>query len=143
MARPTRVRAGVVLGAVISCCLWIGTASDMQLDAQFRSPAKITPPATEPNQFSYVLNLLDKNYQVVVYGGIASIGILIMGIAIGNASSAPKTINNAQLELLKQEKEKAENLAKLKAEFLNQVSHELRTPLAVIIGYIECITDGL
>jgi signal transduction histidine kinase len=26
---------------------------------------------------------------------------------------------------------------------LNLVSHELRTPLAVIIGYIECITDGL
>ena len=143
MARPTRVRAAVVLGAVISGCLWIGTASDMQLDAQFRRPAQITPSANEPNQFSYVLNLLDKNHQVVVYGGIASIGILIMGIAIGNASSAPKTRNNAQLELLKQEKEKAENLAKLKAEFLNQVSHELRTPLAVIIGYIECITDGL
>jgi len=44
---------------------------------------------------------------------------------------------------LKQEKEKAEHVAKLKSEFLNQVSHELRTPLAVIIGYIECITDGL
>jgi len=79
----------------------------------------------------------------VVYGGIASIGILMMGIAIGSASSTPKSKNNTQLELLKQEKEKAENLAKLKAEFLNQVSHELRTPLAVIIGYIECITDGL
>jgi signal transduction histidine kinase len=95
------------------------------------------------NQFSHILHLLEKNHQVVVYGGIASVGILMMGIAIGNASSAPKARNNAQLELLKQEKEKAENLAKLKAEFLNQVSHELRTPLAVIIGYIECITDGL
>jgi signal transduction histidine kinase len=47
------------------------------------------------------------------------------------------------LESLKQEKEKAEHLARLKSEFLNQVSHELRTPLAVIIGYIECMTDGL
>jgi signal transduction histidine kinase len=47
------------------------------------------------------------------------------------------------LALLKEEKEKAENLARLKSEFLNQVSHELRTPLAVIIGYIECLTDGL
>jgi signal transduction histidine kinase len=47
------------------------------------------------------------------------------------------------LEALKQEKEKAEHLARLKSEFLNQVSHELRTPLAVIIGYIECMTDGL
>jgi signal transduction histidine kinase len=142
MSRPTRIRAAVVLGAMILGCLWIGTASDM-LEAQSRPPAKTTRAATEPNQFSYILNLLEKNHQVVVYGGIASIGILIMGIAIGNASSAPKARNNAQLELLKQEKEKAENLAKLKAEFLNQVSHELRTPLAVIIGYIECITDGL
>ena len=45
----------------------------------------------------------EKNHQVVVYGGIASIGILMMGIAIGNAYSAPKTRNNAQLELLKQQ----------------------------------------
>jgi len=42
-----------------------------------------------------------------------------------------------------EEKRKAEHLAKIKADFLNHVSHELRTPLAVIIGYIECITDGL
>jgi signal transduction histidine kinase len=47
------------------------------------------------------------------------------------------------VEALKQEKEKAEHLAQLKSEFLNQVSHELRTPLAVIIGYVECMTDGL
>ena len=67
----------------------------------------------------------------------------MMGLAIGSASSSPAKGIDAQFELLKQEKEKAENLARLKAEFLNQVSHELRTPLAVIIGYIECITDGL
>lgn len=142
MPRPARIRAAVVLGGMILGCLWIG-ASDMQLEAQSRPPAKTIQSATKPNKFGYVFNLLEKNHQVVVYGGIASIGILIMGIAIGNASSAPKAKNNAQLELLKQDKEKAENLAKLKAEFLNQVSHELRTPLAVIIGYIECITDGL
>lgn len=143
MPRPTRIRTAVVLGAMILGCLWIGTASDMQLEAQSRPPAKIIQSATEPNKISDVFKLLEKNHQVVVYGGIASIGILIMGIAIGNASSAPKARNSAQLELLKQDKEKAEHLAKLKAEFLNQVSHELRTPLAVIIGYIECITDGL
>lgn len=145
MPRPTRIRAAVVLGAMIlGSYLWIGTAAAMQLEAQSRQPARTTQAATDPiNQFSHILHLLEKNYQVFVYGGIASIGILMIGIAIGNASSAPKTRNNAQLELLKQEKEKAENLAKLKAEFLNQVSHELRTPLAVIIGYIECITDGL
>jgi signal transduction histidine kinase len=83
-----------------------------------------------------------KNKELFVYGAIAGFGILMMGLAIGSASSS-KSKTDAQLELLKQEKEKAENLAKLKSEFLNQVSHELRTPLAVIIGYIECITDGL
>jgi signal transduction histidine kinase len=83
-----------------------------------------------------------KNKELFVYGAIAGFGILMMGLAIGSASSS-KSKTDAQLEFLKQEKEKAENLAKLKSEFLNQVSHELRTPLAVIIGYIECITDGL
>jgi signal transduction histidine kinase len=145
MCRPTRIRAAVVLGAMIlGSHLSIGTVAAIKLEAQSRQPARTTQAATDPiNQFSHILHLLEKNYQVVVYGGIGSIGILMIGIAIGNASSAPKARNNAQLELLKQEKEKAENLAKLKAEFLNQVSHELRTPLAVIIGYIECITDGL
>jgi signal transduction histidine kinase len=87
--------------------------------------------------------LVAGNRELIVYGGIASFGILMMGLAIGNVSSNSKSKTAEQLELLRQEKEKAENLAKLKSEFLNQVSHELRTPLAVIIGYIECITDGL
>jgi signal transduction histidine kinase len=145
MSRRTHTRAAFVLGAVIAVSyLWLGTAVATQLDGQNRPATKALQPATEPiNQINNFLQLLEKNQQVVVYGGIASIGILMMGIAIGSASSAPKPKNDAQLELLKQEKEKAENLAKLKAEFLNQVSHELRTPLAVIIGYIECITDGL
>lgn len=87
--------------------------------------------------------LVAGNRELIVYGGIASFGILMMGLAIGNVSSNSKSKTAEQLELLRQEKDKAENLAKLKSEFLNQVSHELRTPLAVIIGYIECITDGL
>jgi signal transduction histidine kinase len=66
-----------------------------------------------------------------------------MAVAIVGAKSTPKDKTASALEVLKQEKEKAEHVAKLKSEFLNQVSHELRTPLAVIIGYIECITDGL
>jgi len=145
MFRSIQIHAAVVLGAVIaSCCMWVGAALAVDLDGQYRPPKKATQAAAAPvGQLNYLLYLLEKNQQVVVYGGIASIGILMMGIAIGSASSTPKSKNNTQLELLKQEKEKAENLAKLKAEFLNQVSHELRTPLAVIIGYIECITDGL
>src|SRR6266436_6952717 len=83
------------------------------------------------------------NKELLLYGSIAAFGILIMGLAIAGAKSVPKDTTASTLELLKQEKEKAEHVAKLKSEFLNQVSHELRTPLAVIIGYIECITDGL
>src|SRR5262245_35048416 len=98
-------------------------------------------------------NILDKltNYfatfrsdkELLLYGSIAAFGILIMGLAIVGAKSAPKDRTASAIEVLKQEKERAEHVAKLKSEFLNQVSHELRTPLAVIIGYIECITDGL
>jgi signal transduction histidine kinase len=95
------------------------------------------------NRLDSLIELVDANKELIIYGMIASFGILMMGLAIGNASSTSKSNAAAQLALLKQEKEKAENLAKLKSEFLNQVSHELRTPLAVIIGYIECITDGL
>jgi signal transduction histidine kinase len=83
------------------------------------------------------------NKELFLYGSIAVFGILIMGLAIVGAKSAPKHTTASALEVLKQEKERAEHVARLKSEFLNQVSHELRTPLAVIIGYIECITDGL
>ena len=83
------------------------------------------------------------NKELLLYGSIAVFGILIMGLAIAGAKRAPKDTTSAALEVLKQEKERAEHVARLKSEFLNQVSHELRTPLAVIIGYIECITDGL
>ena len=145
MSRYTQVGAALMLGTIISgSYLWPEAAAAVQLESQIRPPTKTIQPAPEPlNQINYFFHLLVKNQPVVVYGGIASIGILMVGIAIGSASSTPKVKNNAQLQLLKQEKEKAENLARLKAEFLNQVSHELRTPLAVIIGYIECITDGL
>jgi signal transduction histidine kinase len=89
------------------------------------------------------ITILSRNKELLLYGSIAVFGILIMGVAIAGAKSTPKDKTTSALEVLKQEKEKAEHVAKLKSEFLNQVSHELRTPLAVIIGYIECITDGL
>ena len=83
------------------------------------------------------------NREILIYGGFTAFGVLMMGLAIGSATSGSRQDSEALIQALQREKEKAENLAKLKAEFLNQVSHELRTPLAVIIGYIECITDGL
>jgi signal transduction histidine kinase len=108
-----------------------------------RSTAKAPPASSTGAEIESLIRPLIKNKEFLIYGGIASFGILMMGLAIGSASSNPKSKTEAQLELLRQEKERAENLARLKSEFLNQVSHELRTPLAVIIGYVECITDGL
>lgn len=81
--------------------------------------------------------------ELVIYSAVTGLGILMAILAISNAASTTKGTSAQIMEILRQEKEKAEHLAKLKSEFLNQVSHELRTPLAVILGYLECMTDGL
>jgi signal transduction histidine kinase len=46
-------------------------------------------------------------------------------------------------EQLAQEKERAEEANLLKSEFLATISHELRTPLNSIIGYTQCMLDGV
>lgn len=136
--------AGEVLFATESHAFW---GSGIQV-AQPRDSARRSrqPQSGQDHGFNDPIDALGsalrENIELIVYGGIAGFGILMIGLAIGNASSS-RNKTEAQLEFFKQEKEKAENLARLKSEFLNQVSHELRTPLAVIIGYIECITDGL
>jgi signal transduction histidine kinase len=120
--------------------LRLAAAKDAAIHSRTAKGRKEEP---APTRLDALTELLGDNKELFVYGAIAAFGILMMGLAIGSASSSAKSKTAEQLALLKQEKEKAENLAKLKSEFLNQVSHELRTPLAVIIGYIECITDGL
>src|SRR5688572_5887666 len=144
------VFAGLTVGIPLLADENYGSLKSVFQSGQPREAASRSRQGTKPpredvssNPFDLLTALLAGNRELIVYGGIASFGILMMGLAIGNVSSNSKNKTAEQLELLKQEKEKAENLAKLKSEFLNQVSHELRTPLAVIIGYIECITDGL
>jgi signal transduction histidine kinase len=98
---------------------------------------------TMRNNLLYVSRLVTSDKELVIYAVATFFGLLMMVLAIKNSAPVAPRKTDAMLELLKEEKEKAENLARLKSEFLNQVSHELRTPLAVIIGYIECLTDGL
>jgi signal transduction histidine kinase len=95
------------------------------------------------NNLIYISRLVTADKDLVIYAGAAFFGLFMMLLALKNSDPARPRTADAMLALLKEEKEKAENLARLKSEFLNQVSHELRTPLAVIIGYIECLTDGL
>ena len=116
----------------------------LAMAASSRIPAKASPVEEPWNKFFDELsNSFGINKELAMYGGIGAIGVFVMVLVISGAAVNSKSRAEAQLEILIQEKEKAENLARLKSEFLNQVSHELRTPLAVIIGYIECMTDGL
>ena len=112
--------------------------------AQTRQAGK--PPAGDDTVFTRIdsaRKAAGLNSELLVYGAIVFLALIIIGLVLISAAAKSKSKTEALLDFLKQEKEKAENLAKLKSEFLNQVSHELRTPLAVIIGYIECMTDGL
>lgn len=95
------------------------------------------------NDLARLVIYLRANKELFLYGAVGVVGMIIVVLIIGNTSPAPKDANNAIVAALRHDKERAEHLAQLKSEFLNQVSHELRTPLAVIIGYVECMTDGL
>jgi signal transduction histidine kinase len=80
---------------------------------------------------------------LLFFGGMTVFGTAMLGLVLRNATKTPGDKIESLLKALVEEKEKAENLVQLKSEFLNQISHELRTPLAVIMGYLECIMDGL
>ena len=89
--------------------------------------------------------ILTGRSEIILYGSLAIAGIVMTVLVIRSGKGNTKEESRIQslLKDLTSEKERAQNLARLKSEFLNQVSHELRTPLAVIMGYVDCILDGL
>ncbi|MDO8700635.1 MAG: HAMP domain-containing sensor histidine kinase [Deltaproteobacteria bacterium] len=112
-------------------------------DSTQATPKPFDWPGHLSKQIHTYATAIQHNKELLLYAAIAGFGMLMVVLAIGNARSTPKDSATQIMDILRQEKEKAEHLAKLKSEFLNQVSHELRTPLAVILGYLECMTDGL
>jgi len=112
-------------------------------DSTQAAPKPFDWPGHLSKQIHTYATAIQRNKELLLYAAIAGFGMLMVVLAISNARSTPKDTATQIMDILRQEKEKAEHLAKLKSEFLNQVSHELRTPLAVILGYLECMTDGL
>jgi signal transduction histidine kinase len=125
--------------------LSVGSRFTIRTLLERRSVHPISVDLTEAigSNLIYISRLVTADKDLIIYAGASFFGLLMMVMALKNSAPARPRTADAMLKLLKEEKEKAENLARLKSEFLNQVSHELRTPLAVIIGYIECLTDGL
>jgi signal transduction histidine kinase len=96
------------------------------------------------NKASFTGRLLGENTSILLYGVLALVGASMSLLIIRSGKKPEEEIKIESLvKDLTYEKERAQNLAKLKSEFLNQVSHELRTPLAVIMGYVDCMIDGL
>ncbi|KAF1014159.1 MAG: Virulence sensor protein BvgS [Stenotrophomonas maltophilia] len=70
-----------------------------------------------------------------------------MGRFIGMAGSSPDVTERREIELAREEllqseraaRSAAENMARLKDEFLATLSHELRTPLTTILGWSELL----
>jgi signal transduction histidine kinase len=97
------------------------------------------------NKALFTGQLLGANTSIALYALLALVGASMSFLIIRSGKKTPEeeTKIESLVKDLRDEKERAQNLARLKSEFLNQVSHELRTPLAVIMGYVDCMIDGL
>ncbi|MBI3892091.1 MAG: response regulator, partial [Candidatus Wallbacteria bacterium] len=83
-------------------------------------------------------------YQVKIFGVPAQTGQILQGIA-RNVTESRELARQLQKEKaqLEEANRRLQEVNRLKNEFVASVSHELRTPMNSIIGYTDCLLDGL
>lgn len=87
-----------------------------------------------------VQNNLENSIQTIVI--ILALAILSTGIVILLIFSDISRSDYYKQQLIRA-KNKAEQLAKIKEDFLSNMSHEIRTPLTAILGYTEQLTHSV
>lgn len=74
------------------------------------------------------------------------LGLLFIGFAAALIFSWNRTLNREvkkKTEELTKAKTEAENLSRLKSEFISQISHEIRTPVNVVISGVDFLKEQL
>jgi signal transduction histidine kinase len=92
---------------------------------------------TEVFVFSLIIifllrTLLSFGYQDMIYNGIFTILVILLGILL---------IRSVYMEV--EQREKLEELNRLKSEFLSFASHQVKSPMTNIKGFIDLILDGI
>jgi two-component system phosphate regulon sensor histidine kinase PhoR len=92
---------------------------------------------TEVFVFSLIIifllrTLISFSYQDMIYNGIFTLFIILLGILL---------IRSVYVEV--EQREKLEELNRIKSEFLSFASHQVKSPMAIAKGYAELIFEGI